>query len=130
MVAPLITPVVWSSDPANEPGGGSVAGGLPRPPNCPAVMVMLNGVVAAAATVADRPTNEPATTAMADRPARTRTILLFTAVPPRILLFIGYMRPSSPRSGATIAGQSDMATMVAVWARAVPAEVALPNWNT
>ena len=72
MVAPLIAPVVGSSDPAKEPGGGSVAGGLPRTPNSPAVMVIVNEDVVAEATVAERPTNEPVTSAVASSPAALR----------------------------------------------------------
>lgn len=76
-MAPVMAPVVELTWPAMEPGGGNVAGTLLCTPKDPDVMVSVTDVVAAEAAVADRPTNEPATTAMADRPAKSRAILLF-----------------------------------------------------
>ena len=80
-MAPVMAPVVELTWPVMEPGVGNVAGGLLCTPNRPDVMASVNDVVAAEATVADRPTNEPATTAMADSPARSRAILLFVLWP-------------------------------------------------
>ena len=159
-MAPVMSPVVELTCPAMEPGGGNAAGGLLCTPKTPDVMFSVTDVVAAEATVADKPTNEPATTATADRPAKSRAILLFLlwavclspfiALPlPRSLFtrplppaycsfcsaYLGlelrsFVRLAGVTCSAPISGQSDMATMVAVWASAVPAEVALPNWNT
>ena len=56
--------------------------------------------------------------------------------PPTRLVVQDYGQRRSGRSPGTLgalyslSAQSDMATMVAVWVRAVPALVASPNWNT
>src|ERR1700722_5832423 len=72
MVAPLMAPFVEFSVPVNEPGWGMDAGGLLWTLNEPVVIAMVNGVVAAGGTGADKPTNEPVTSAVASSPAALR----------------------------------------------------------